>query len=83
MFPRFFKNFHIGRFVQELRKGEVDSFMQRFKAFFADFPYELNDLCHNSTQNIDTYSPTFQSLTVPVSEEKTTPALNSFRSSAK
>ena len=37
------KNFYIGRFVQELRKGEVDSFMQRFEAFFADFPYELND----------------------------------------
>lgn len=37
------KNFYIGRFVQELRKGDIDSFMQRFKAFFADFPYELND----------------------------------------
>ena len=37
------KNFYIGRFVQELRKGNVDSFMQRFEAFFADFPYELND----------------------------------------
>ena len=37
------KNFYIGRFVQELRKGEVDFFMQRFEAFFADFPYELND----------------------------------------
>ena len=37
------KNFYIGRFVQELRTGDVDSFMQRFEAFFADFPYELND----------------------------------------
>jgi hypothetical protein len=37
------KNFYIGRFVQELRKGEIDAFMQRFEAFFADFPYELND----------------------------------------
>ena len=37
------KNFYIGRFVQELRKGDIDSFMQRFEAFFADFPYELND----------------------------------------
>lgn len=37
------KNFYIGRFVQELREGDVDSFMQRFEAFFADFPYELND----------------------------------------
>ena len=37
------KNFYIGNFIQELEKGEVDSFMQRFEAFFADFPYELND----------------------------------------
>ena len=37
------KNFYIGRFVQELRKGEIDSFMERFESFFADFPYELND----------------------------------------
>ena len=37
------KNFYIGRFVQDLRKGEIDAFMQRFQAFFADFPYELND----------------------------------------
>ena len=37
------KNFYIGKFIQELENGEVDSFMQRFEAFFADFPYELND----------------------------------------
>ena len=37
------KNFYIGKFIQELEKGEVDAFMQRFEAFFADFPYELND----------------------------------------
>ncbi len=35
--------FHITRFVQELRAGETDAFMERIKAFFADFPYELND----------------------------------------
>ena len=35
--------FYIVRFVQELRNGELDAFMQRFEAFFADFPYELND----------------------------------------
>ena len=29
--------------MQELRNGELDAFMQRFEAFFADFPYELND----------------------------------------
>ena len=37
------KGFYIGCFVQDLRNGEVDTFMQRFKAFFADFPYELSD----------------------------------------
>ena len=37
------KNFYIGRFVQELRKGDIDSFIQRLEVFFADFPYELND----------------------------------------
>jgi len=37
------KNFYIMKFIKELEKGEVDSFMQRFEAFFADFPYELND----------------------------------------
>ena len=37
------KGFYIGRFVQELRNGELDAFMHRFEAFFADFPYELND----------------------------------------
>lgn len=34
--------FYIGKFVRELRSGDVDSFMNRLKAFFADFPYELN-----------------------------------------
>ena len=37
------KNFYIGNFIQELEKGEVTPFMHRFEAFFADFPYELND----------------------------------------
>lgn len=37
------KNFYIGQFIKELEQGEVDAFMQRFEAFFADFPYELND----------------------------------------
>lgn len=36
-------NFYIGKFVQELRDGDVDSFLTRLQAFFADFPYELND----------------------------------------
>ena len=37
------KGFYIGRFIRELESGEIDAFMNRFEAFFADFPYELND----------------------------------------
>ena len=37
------RSFYVGKFVQELRSGDVDAFMRRFEAFFADFPYELND----------------------------------------
>ena len=37
------KSFYIGRFVQDLRNGEINAFMQRLETFFADFPYELND----------------------------------------
>ena len=32
---------YIGKFVWELRSGDVDAFLTRLKAFFADFPYEL------------------------------------------
>ena len=35
--------FYIGHFVQELESGNVDAFLTRMRAFFADFPYELND----------------------------------------
>ena len=35
--------FYIGKFARELREGNVDSFMERLRAFFADMPYELND----------------------------------------
>lgn len=35
--------FHIQHFVRELESGDVPSFMHRLRAFFADFPYELND----------------------------------------
>ena len=35
--------FYIGKFSQELRVGDVDAFMERLRAFFADIPYELND----------------------------------------
>lgn len=35
--------FYIGRFTTELRRGDPDAFLTRLRAFFADFPYELND----------------------------------------
>ena len=35
--------FFIGKFLQELREGDPESFLTRLRAFFADFPYELND----------------------------------------
>ena len=35
--------FYIGKFVRELESGDVDSFLTRLKAFFADFSYELDD----------------------------------------
>lgn len=34
--------FYIGRFVQELRAGKIEAFLNRLRAFFADFLYELN-----------------------------------------
>jgi Protein of unknown function (DUF1703). len=38
-----FLAFYIGTFLQELREGDPESFLTRLRAFFADFPYELND----------------------------------------
>lgn len=35
--------FYIGKFVDELEVGDVDAMLCRLRAFFADFPYELND----------------------------------------
>lgn len=37
------RGLYIGKFVRELRSGDVDSFLNRLQAFFADFPYELNE----------------------------------------
>ena len=34
--------FYIAKFVRELRSGDVESFLERLRSFFADFPYELN-----------------------------------------
>ncbi|NDV82367.1 ATP-binding protein [Bacteroides sp. 51] len=35
--------FHISHFVKELQAGDVPSFIERLKAFFAGIPYELSD----------------------------------------
>lgn len=35
--------FYIGKFVEEIRAGQTDAFLTRLKAFFADFPYDLNE----------------------------------------
>lgn len=35
-------DFFIGKFTQELRKGNIEAFLTRLRAFFADIPYELN-----------------------------------------
>ncbi|WP_195630156.1 ATP-binding protein [Bacteroides finegoldii] len=36
------QGFYIGKFIQELRTGNYESFLTRLEAFFADIPYELN-----------------------------------------
>lgn len=36
------RGFYIGKFVRELESGDVDAFLTRLQAFFADFPYDLN-----------------------------------------
>jgi Protein of unknown function (DUF1703)./Predicted AAA-ATPase. len=35
--------FNIVKFLHELETGDPESFLTRLRAFFADFPYELND----------------------------------------
>ena len=37
------RGFYLGKFVRELERGDVDAFLTRLQAFFADFPYELNE----------------------------------------
>ena len=43
-------NFYIGKFIHELETGDTDSFLTRLRAFFADFPYELNREKENNYQ---------------------------------
>jgi hypothetical protein len=35
--------FNINKFVLELEAGNIEAFLRRMRAFFADMPYELND----------------------------------------
>ncbi|NDV66962.1 ATP-binding protein [Bacteroides sp. 224] len=44
--------FLITHFVKELRAGDVPSFLERLKAFFAGIPYELNDQTERYYQSI-------------------------------
>lgn len=34
--------FYIGKFIVDIRTGQTDAFLTRLRAFFADFPYDLN-----------------------------------------
>ena len=42
----------IGYFVQELRKGDIESFLSRMKSFFANTPYELVRDLENHYQTV-------------------------------
>lgn len=37
------RGFYVGKLVRELETGDYNSFLTHLQAFFADFPYELND----------------------------------------
>lgn len=37
------RRFYIGKFINELREGDVSAFLTRLKSFFADFSYELSE----------------------------------------
>lgn len=44
--------FHVGKFVRELRSGDVDAFMTRMRAFFGSISYELSDDTERHYQNV-------------------------------
>ena len=46
------QDFYIGKFIQELRAGNIKAFLTRLQAFFADIPYELNDQTERHYQTI-------------------------------
>jgi hypothetical protein len=37
------QGFFVRKFIMDLRDGDIDAFMTRLRALFADVPYELND----------------------------------------
>jgi hypothetical protein len=45
-------DFFVMKFIEELQAGNVDAFMTRLKAFFADIPYELNDRTERHYQTV-------------------------------
>jgi hypothetical protein len=45
-------DFFAGKFIEDLQAGNVDSFMTRLRAFFADIPYELNNKTERHYQTI-------------------------------
>ena len=44
--------FYVGKFVKELRAGDVDAFMNRMRAFFGNISYELSDDTERHYQNV-------------------------------
>ena len=44
--------FHIQKFVEEIRAGQPEAFLNRLKSFFADTPYELVKNLENHYQNV-------------------------------
>ena len=44
--------FHIQKFVEEIRAGQPEAFLNRLKSFFADTPYELVKKLENHYQNV-------------------------------
>ena len=44
--------FYVGKFVRDLKSGDVEKFMTRLKAFFASIPYELNNKTEKHYQTI-------------------------------
>jgi hypothetical protein len=50
--PGDWQGFFVGNFVEDLQKGDVEGFMTRLRAFFADIPYELNDKTERHYQTL-------------------------------